>query len=129
MRSHSHLIGYTILGLIVVLVILGVIAMCSPRYRRRVLLAAGWTAGGLAGAYAVLRGIAEFFVIHYNDPASYRGDWGGPSLAGVFLVHSGPGFAVLVAAAVYAWRKVKARRTGASLQPAPLLLADSNRAR
>ncbi len=49
---------------------------------------------GLAGVFAIYllgRGVAEFFVIHYSDPASYRNDWGGPSLAGVFAVHSGPG--------------------------------------
>ena len=36
--------------------------------------------------YLVGRGIAEFFTVNYSDPASYRLDWGGPSLAGVFAV-------------------------------------------
>ncbi len=68
-----------------------------------------WTVGGLLALYLVIRGIVEFFVIQYNDPASYRDSWGGPSLAGVFAVHSGPGFVILVAAATIAWRKQRAR--------------------
>lgn len=73
-------------------------------------------AGGLLALYLVARGIAEFFVIRYSDPASYRDAWGGPSLAGVFAVHSGPGFAILAAAVVIAWRKWRAgkpRQAGA----------------
>ena len=27
-------------------------------------------------------------MVHYSAPASYRNDWGGPSLTGVFAVHS-----------------------------------------
>lgn len=66
-----------------------------------------WTLGGVLGAYLVGRGVAEFFTINYNDPASYRLDWGGPSLAGVLAVHAGPGLAILIAAAVYLWRRVR----------------------
>lgn len=118
MKNNSqHLVGYAVLVLIVVVVIFGIIALASPRYRKRTLMAAGWTVGGLAGIYAVARGIAEFFNVHYSDPASYRGDWGGPSLVGVFLVHSGPGFVVVVAAVVYVRRRLRARRAGASIQP------------
>jgi hypothetical protein len=39
------------------------------------------------------------------DPASYAGSWGGPSLVGVFLVHSGPGFFVVVSAVVWLYRR------------------------
>ena len=53
--NAEHLIGYAVLALIAVLVILGIIALGSPRYRKRVLRAAAWSAGGLVGAYAVLR--------------------------------------------------------------------------
>jgi hypothetical protein len=45
----------------------------------------------VAGAYFVARGVAELFLIDYGDPASYRHDWGGPSLFGVLAVHCGPG--------------------------------------
>jgi hypothetical protein len=63
-----------------------------------------WPLIGLASAlalYLVGRGIAEPFVIHWGDPASYAADWGGPSLFGVLAVHCGPGLAVLGAAV---WR-------------------------
>jgi hypothetical protein len=47
--------------------------------------------GGILGLYLTCRAIAEPFVIHWRDPASYRADWGGPSLAGVLGVHCLPG--------------------------------------
>jgi hypothetical protein len=50
-------------------------------------------------------GVAEFFIIHYNDPASYAKSWGGPSLAGVFAVHSGPAVAIVAGAAIYVRRR------------------------
>ena len=45
--------------------------------------------------YFVVRGVAEPFVIDVGDPATYRHDWGGPSLAGVLAVHCGPGLLAL----------------------------------
>ena len=72
---------------------------------------------GLAGVFAIYllgRGIAEFFVIHYSDPASYRNDWGGPSLAGVFAVHSGPAVAIMIASVIYLRRRWLARRRPAA---------------
>jgi hypothetical protein len=110
------LTGDAVLVLLVILVILGIIAIASPRYRRRAGLGLAWTVGTLAAIYLVFRGIAEFFIVHYDDPASYHNSWGGPSLAGVFAVHSGPGFLILVGAAVYLVRRGRARR---SLSPAP----------
>jgi hypothetical protein len=87
-------------------------AIVSRRHRRRISLAAAWTLGGFVAVYAVGRGIAEFFTVPYNNPARYQSSWGGPSLAGVFLVHSGPGFLVLVAAAVFTWRRLRRRIGG-----------------
>jgi len=63
----------------------------------------------VVGAYLVGRAVAEFFLVNYSDPGSYRQSWGGPSLAGVFAVHSGPGLAIMIAAAVLTWRGVKRR--------------------
>lgn len=63
-----------------------------------------WPVLGLAAVaalYLVGRGVAELFLINWSDPASYAGDWGGPSLFGVLAVHSGP--ALLILAAV-TWR-------------------------
>ena len=58
----------------------------------------------IIGLYFVVRALAEPFVIDLNDPATYRNDWGGPSLTGVLLVHCGLG---LVAAALMAWRLMR----------------------
>ncbi len=41
-----------------------------------------------------------------SDPATYQGDWGGPSLAGVLAVHSGPG---IVAAPFLVWALMRRR--------------------
>lgn len=115
--TQSHLPGIALLMLLVVLAALTVIALFSRRYRRPMGRAAAFTVGGLVAVYLVARGVVEFFIVHYNDPASYQNAWGGPSLPGVFLVHSGPGFLILVAAAVFAWRKIRARRQAGVLTP------------
>jgi len=57
--------------------------------------------------YLVLRGIGELFVINYGHPSSYQKDWGGPSLAGVLAVHSGPALLILVAS--FAWLRRRRR--------------------
>jgi hypothetical protein len=51
------------------------------------------------GVYLIGRAIAEPLLIDLTDPATYRKDWGGPSLLGVLIVHCGPG---VVAALVMA---------------------------
>ena len=60
---------------------------------------------GLLALYLVGRGIAEFFMVNYSDPASYRNDWGGPSLAGVFAVHTGPAVAIVAGSGIWVWRR------------------------
>jgi hypothetical protein len=47
--------------------------------------------GVVVGLYLVARAIAEPFLIDLSDPATYRDDWGGPSLFGVLVVHCGLG--------------------------------------
>lgn len=47
--------------------------------------------GVVVGLYLIGRAIVEPFVISLSDPATYRNDWGGPSLLGVLAVHCGPG--------------------------------------
>jgi hypothetical protein len=49
-------------------------------------------------------------LINYSDPASYSKDWGGPSLAGVFAVHAGPGIAVVIASFVWLYRRRRTTR-------------------
>jgi hypothetical protein len=67
--------------------------------------------GYVLGIYLVIRAIAEPFVIDMGDPATYRNDWGGPSLLGVLAVHSLPGVisAVLILAALRRRRSVSKR--------------------
>ena len=67
--------------------------------------------GSVLALYLVGRGVAEFFIVRYGDPASYRRDWGGPSLAGVFAVHSGPAVVIVAGAAVVLWRRRRRRWT------------------
>jgi hypothetical protein len=59
------------------------------------------------GVFLVVRAVVEVVSVDPDDPASYRQDWGGPSYAGVLLVHAGPGLLV-VAGTVWAlvrWRR------------------------
>ncbi len=67
--------------------------MARPAYRELVLKRIGVGLGLVVGAYLIVRAVAEPFVIDMTDPATYRTDWGGPSLPGVLLVHCGPGVA------------------------------------
>jgi hypothetical protein len=48
-------------------------------------------AGLALGLFVVARAVTEPFVIDMTDPATYRNDWGGPSLVGVLAVHCLPG--------------------------------------
>jgi hypothetical protein len=74
---------------------------------KRVLVVLGY----VLGIYLVIRAIAEPFVIDMGDPATYRNDWGGPSLLGVLAVHSLPGVisAVFILAALRRRRSVSKR--------------------
>lgn len=106
-----HIVGVAFLAVMIVLVVLLNVALVESALRPRILRSLGYGLGGIVGAYAIVRGIAEFFVVDFGDPASYRDDWGGPSLFDVFLVHSGPGLVVAILA-VYLIRR---RRAGRSL--------------
>jgi hypothetical protein len=66
-----------------------------------------WGIGIVLGLFFLVRAIAELIVIDFSDPATYRDDWGGPSLVGVLLVHCGPGLLVVALTAV-----VFVRRSG-----------------
>jgi len=56
------------------------------------------------------RAIAEPFVINMHDPASYRDDWGGPSLAGVLIVHCSLGLLSLASFVAAFKRRLQRRR-------------------
>jgi len=67
--------------------------------------------GVVVGFYLVGRAIAEPFLIDMSDPATYRDDWGGPSLFGVLVVHCGLGLlAGAVLAITYLRRRSSRRR-------------------
>jgi hypothetical protein len=100
----------TVITLFSAAVVLTAAAAARPRWRRRLPKVIGLAAGGVLAAFLVGRGVAEFFIVHYGDPASYRDAWGGPSLAGVFAVHSGPAVVILLAAGGYLGRWHRARR-------------------
>jgi hypothetical protein len=99
----SHLVGISVLAVLVTLVVVLIVATFS-RHRKRIFTKLAIGIGCMVGLYLIVRGVAEFFIIDYHDPASYRDDWGGPSLLGVFAVHTGPGLVALIVAG-YAIRR------------------------
>ena len=104
-------VGHVVVWVVLVLVIVGLITLAvlrpSPKRfarsegSRRLARPVGYGLGGLIGLYLVGRAVAEFFTVDYSNPSSYRDSWGGPSLVGVFLVHAGPGAAIVVAVVGY----------------------------
>jgi hypothetical protein len=60
----------------------------------------------IVALFFIARAVAEPFVIDVTDPATYSGDWGGPSLIGVLAVHCGPGVlaAMFLYGSVVRWR-------------------------
>ncbi len=105
-----HTGDVTVIALFSAAAVLTAAAAARPRWRRRPPKVIGLAAGAVLAAFLVGRGVAEFFIVHYGDPASYRNAWGGPSLAGVFAVHSGPAVAILLGAGAYLVRRHRARR-------------------
>lgn len=101
--------GIAVLVILLLLVIAGVGCIFSARWRRNVPRIIGLAVAGLVAAYLVGRGIAEFWVVDYASPASYQHSWGGPSLAGVFAVHSGPGLVIVIVLAVWLYRRFRSR--------------------
>jgi hypothetical protein len=97
--------GIAVVALLILATISGVVGIFSRRWRRTALRIVGLTVAGLVALYMVGRGIAEFWTVNYSDPASYGHSWGGPSLAGVFAVHSGPGFVIVIAASWWLVRR------------------------
>src|SRR5262245_11775504 len=68
----------------------------------------------LLGLYFVVRAVVELFAIDVTDPASYREDWGGPSLLGVLAVHCGPGLLALIALCIVLLRRRRSLPEGTS---------------
>lgn len=70
--------------------------------------------GAILGIYLIGRAIVEPFVINASDPSTYHNDWGGPNLAGVLAVHSGPGLLIAAGAVWWLVCTVRRRRAGAT---------------
>ena len=104
-----HSGAVTVIALFSAGAVFTVAAAARPRWGRRLPKVIGLAAGAVLAAFLVGRGAADFFIVHYGDPASYRNAWGGPSLAGVFAVHSGPAVAILLGAGGYLVRRHRAR--------------------
>jgi hypothetical protein len=102
-----HALGIVSVFVVAVLLIGLVLLIGAPSARRRVLRATALVAGTGLGLFLVARGIAEFFILTYSDPASYARSWGGPSLAGVIAVHSGPGLLVVIGVGWWLARRVR----------------------
>jgi hypothetical protein len=65
--------------------------------------------GVIVGIFFIVRAVVELFTIDYSDPPSYADDWGGPSLAGVLLVHCGLGLIAAIWISVFLWRQHSSR--------------------
>jgi hypothetical protein len=107
----NQIVAYILLAYLVFAVVVAIGSILSRRWRQMAVRALAIPAGALAALYLVGRAAAEFVVVNYSDPASYRNAWGGPSLAGVFAVHAGPGIAIVIAAVVWLFRRHRAART------------------
>ena len=70
---------------------------------RRALRFLGWVVLLLVGLFLVARAVVEVVSVDPGDPSTYRDDWGGPTYAGVLLVHAGPGLLVLGVTALLLW--------------------------
>ena len=126
-------VGHVVVWIVLVLVLLSLVALAVVRPSpnrlarslagtRRLARSACYALGGIVALYLVGRAVAEFFTVDYSNPASYRDSWGGPSLVGVFLVHAGPGAAIVIALVGYLFRWwPRSRRTpkaeGTALSP------------
>jgi len=62
--------------------------------------------GLVLGVFFIIRAVVELLTIDYPNQSSYANDWGGPSLAGVLLVHCGLGLLALIAIVAYGWRRL-----------------------
>jgi hypothetical protein len=72
---------------------------------RRALRLLGVAVLVVLGTFLVVRAAVEVVSVDPGAPSTYRDDWGGPSYAGVLLVHAGPGLLVLVLVALLLWRR------------------------
>jgi hypothetical protein len=75
----------------------------------RLLKTIGMVLLAIFGVYLVGRAAAEPFLINYHNAASYKHDWGGPTLVGVMAVHMLPGVVSLAVIAYGMARMIRSR--------------------
>jgi hypothetical protein len=103
-----------VLSIAVAILVAVLVAAVWPRARPVLTRGALWGALSAIAIYFVVRGVAEFWIVDPSNPETYIHDWGGPSLVGVFAVHSGPGLIVVIMA-LYTLRRngrLRQRATG-----------------
>jgi hypothetical protein len=114
-RGQAGLVGWVRAGLALRTVVVTMLAEPPQPAARQtpgeeLIMRKAAVAVGLAvGLYLIVRAVAELFVIDLSDPATYRDNWGGPSLIGVLLVHSGPGVVAAIAIAIALIRRRSSR--------------------
>lgn len=81
----------------------------SRTERRSSMRSFGVVLGLIVGIFFIVRAVVEVFTIDYSVPSSYADDWGGPSLAGVLLVHCGLGLMAAIWIGVFLWRRRSSR--------------------
>jgi hypothetical protein len=74
----------------------------------------GFVAGLVLAGFLIVRAVVELLTIDWSDPASYRHDWGGPSLVGVLAVHALPGVLAAVAVVIVVVRRRRAAGSAAT---------------
>lgn len=92
----SGLAAPAVLSITAAILVAVLVAGVWPRARPVLIRVALWSAVTVIAIYFVVRGVAEFWIVDPSNPESYVHDWGGPSLVGVFAVHSGPGLLVVI---------------------------------
>lgn len=92
--------------LVLLVVVLGLgTGLVVPRWRRQTARSVGIVLSVVTAVYLVGRGIAEFWRIDVSRSETYRNDWGGPHLAGVLAVHTGPAIVIVTATLAYVVRR------------------------
>lgn len=110
-KTHlsNHTVGIVIVAVLFLAILLIFGALFSTYWRPKVMKTAKWLLGSLIALYFVARGIAEFWVVNYSNPSSYRNSWGGPTLIGVFAVHTGPGILIILFGIWWLWRRKRSK--------------------
>lgn len=115
-NQPNHLLDIVIFVYGSVFLVLVITAVASAQLRSKLLRVTVRTIATLIYLFFIAQAIAEFWVANYSNPASYATSWGGPSLIGVFVVHSGPGAAILLGGTIYLLKRYRQSHAGRQKQ-------------